>query len=166
MEEFDREPCFGEAQAAPALICLAPISHIPLPSVRRLSSSFTQPSRPVSSARKPAWMSLQGRLVNAEEASSVVTIKGNLSREQAIAWELFSPIQRFLIVAVIGVAVGESKKNRQIWHLKKSVELRDQVLTTMQQKLDNLCKQLTNIKDHPSAGTKMPSTNNVELSIA
>jgi hypothetical protein len=47
-----------------------------------------------------------------------------LSRDEAVAWELFSPVQRFLIVAVIGVAAAESKKNRLIWRLTKSVELR------------------------------------------
>ena len=41
-----------------------------------------------------------------------------------MAWELFSPAQRFLIVAVIGVAVSESKKNGIINQLKESVELR------------------------------------------
>ncbi|XLU99053.1 hypothetical protein S245_013393 [Arachis hypogaea] len=35
-----------------------------------------------------------------------------------------SIVQRFLLVAVIVVAVSESKKNRQIWNLKKSVELK------------------------------------------
>ena len=69
-------------------------------------------------------MSLQGRLVNAEEASSARAIGGGLSREEAVAWGLFSPIERFLIVAVIGVATAESKKNRLLRQLKNSVELR------------------------------------------
>jgi hypothetical protein len=60
--------------------------------------------------------------VDAEEASSAKAI--GLSGEAGVAWELFSPVQRFLIVAVIGVAVSESKKNRIINQLKKSVELR------------------------------------------
>ncbi|CAB4308733.1 unnamed protein product [Prunus armeniaca] len=41
-----------------------------------------------------------------------------------VAWELFSLIQRFLFVAMISVAVAESKKNSRIMKLKKSVELR------------------------------------------
>ncbi|KAJ7947525.1 Inactive rhomboid protein [Quillaja saponaria] len=163
MEVAGRDPGFGKAHTAPSLVTLAPFSHIPLQTLRRLSSSFTQQSRQLSSVRQLAWVSLQGRLVNAEEASSALTIKGNLSPEQAIAWELFSPIQRFLILAVIGVSVADSKKNRQIWNLKKSVELRDQVLSTMQEKLDNLCQQVNNIKDHSSAEVSMPCTNNVEI---
>ncbi|KAH0974414.1 hypothetical protein GBA52_016313 [Prunus armeniaca] len=77
---------------------------------------------------EPAWVSLDGRRINANKASSARAIKGGLNPEQAVAWELFSPIQRFLfvvmIVVVISVAVAESKKNCHITKLKKSVELR------------------------------------------
>ncbi|KAJ6428052.1 hypothetical protein OIU84_023466 [Salix udensis] len=108
--------------------------------------------RPDPSRRLGGWPGcpLRGRLVNAEEASSANAI--GLRREEAVAWELFSPAQRFLIVAVIGVAVSESKKNGIIIQLKESVELRDQVLSSMQQKLDSLCDQLSNINNQ--AGTK------------
>ena len=105
----------------PLLVSLSPFSPCP----RRLSTNFTEPRRPVvSSARRLAWVSLQGRLVNAEEASSARAIGGGLSLQEAVAWELFSPIERFLIVAVIGVATAESKKNLLIYQLKKSVDLR------------------------------------------
>ncbi|CAN6693384.1 unnamed protein product [Malus baccata var. baccata] len=131
-------------------------------SKRRLSSSFNERSRPVPARRKLAWVNLEGRMVNADEASSARAIKGGLSPEQAAAWELFTPFQRFLFVAVISVAAAESKKNRHISQLKKSVELRDQILSSMQQKLDSLCEQMNNIKDH--SGTLVPSTlENVEL---
>ncbi|CAB4278971.1 unnamed protein product [Prunus armeniaca] len=77
---------------------------------------------------EPAWVSLDGWRINANKASSARAIKGGLNPEQAVAWELFSPIQRFLfvvmIVVVISVAVAESKKNCHITKLKKSVELR------------------------------------------
>ncbi|KAF9688680.1 hypothetical protein SADUNF_Sadunf01G0013300 [Salix dunnii] len=141
----------GSAQVRPSssFVTLSPFPSIPSPSSRRLSSHFT-PTRPVTSARRLAWVSLRGRLENAEEASSANAI--GLRREEAVAWELFSPAQRFLIVAVIGVAVSESKKNGIINQLKESVELRDQVLTSMQQKLDSLCDQLSNINSQ--AGTK------------
>ncbi|XP_068337194.1 uncharacterized protein [Pyrus communis] len=131
-------------------------------SKRRLSSSFNERSRPVPARRKLAWVNLEGRMVNADDASSARAIKGGLSPEQAAAWELFTPFQRFLFVAVISVAAAESKKNRHISQLKKSVELRDQILSSMQQKLDSLCEQMNNIKDH--SGTLVPSTlENVEL---
>nr|POF05513.1 hypothetical protein CFP56_18029 [Quercus suber] len=135
-EEQEADNEFGFETSGAALVSLAPFSSTP--STRRLSSNFSQPSRPIVSAKRLAWVSLQGRLVNAEEASSAKTV--GLSRAEAVAWELFTPIQRFLIVAVIGVAVAESKKNRLIWQLTEAVELRDQVLSSMQQKLDNLCK--------------------------
>jgi hypothetical protein len=71
-----------------------------------------------------AWINLQGRLVNADQASSARTIGGGLTDELAFAWNLFPPIHRFLIVAVIGAAAAKSQKNQEILNLKKSVELR------------------------------------------
>ncbi|CAB4281804.1 unnamed protein product [Prunus armeniaca] len=147
--------CFGSARVSLTPI-LAPSS------TRRLSSSFNETSRPVPARRKLAWVSLDGRLVNADEASSARAIKGGLNPEQAVAWELFSPIQRFLFVAVISVAAAESKKNRHITQLTKSVELRDQLLSSMQQKLDSLCEQMNNIKDH-SATVDHSTLENAEL---
>lgn len=91
---------------------------------RHLSASFVERSRPVSSEKPTAWLSLQGRLLNADEASSARTIGGGLSAEQALAWNLFPPIHRFLVVAVIGAAVARSRKDLRICQLKKSVELR------------------------------------------
>ncbi|XP_015875922.3 uncharacterized protein LOC107412625 isoform X2 [Ziziphus jujuba] len=155
MEEADDDFGFG-FEAAPCIVSLAPFTPIPLHSTRRLSSNFTEPRRPVPAARQLAWLSLEGRLVNADEASSARAIKGGLDPDVAVAWELFSPIERFLIVAVIGVAVAESKKNGQICQLKKSVELRDQVLSTMQQKLDCLCERLNSVKDQSGANADLP----------
>lgn len=62
--------------------------------------------------------------MGAEEASSARAIGGGLSPDEAVAWELFSPIHRILVVAVVAVAAANSKKNRQIFQLRKSVELR------------------------------------------
>ncbi|KAK7261565.1 hypothetical protein RIF29_27879 [Crotalaria pallida] len=140
----------------PSLISLPPFSPSLLHRRRRLSATFLDHHnrRPLSSEKPPlAWISLQGRVVNAELASSAKSI--GLKGDVAVAWDLFPSVVRFLIVAVIGVAVAESKKNLRICQLMKSVELRDQVLSSMQQKLDNLCEQLNSTtKEHSPAATK------------
>lgn len=134
-------------QLPPNLVSLSPFTPSVSPSPRRLSSCYSQPSQPIKAKRQLAWVSLQGRLIGAEEASSARKIGGGLNPKEAVAWELFSPIHRILIVAV--VAAANSKKNRQICRLKRSVELRDQVLLGMQQKLDTLCEQGNYFKDQP-----------------
>ncbi|XP_030443738.2 uncharacterized protein LOC115666089 [Syzygium oleosum] len=162
MEEADSDPDLGfgsgsgSGSVPPALVSLAPFTPGPSPAARRLSSQFAEPGRPVPAARRLAYVSLQGRLVNAEEATSARAIGGGgfLGREEAAAWELFSPVQRVLLVAVIGVAVAESRKNRLISQLRSSVELRDQILSSMQQKLDNLCQQVHNVKDREGNGAE------------
>lgn len=115
---------FGFGSIPPALVSLAPFTPAPSPAARRLSSQFAEPSRPVPSGRRLAYVSLQGRLVNAEEATSARAIGGGLGQEEVAAWELFSPIQRVLLVAVVAAAVAESRKNRLILQLRNSVELR------------------------------------------
>ncbi|KAL6529671.1 hypothetical protein OROGR_015294 [Orobanche gracilis] len=75
--------------------------------------------------------------------------------KEAVAWELFTPIQRVLTVAVVAAAAADnSKKIKQISRLQNSVELRDQVLLGMQQKLDNLHEQVNYFKDQPEVRTQ------------
>ncbi|KAL3850094.1 hypothetical protein ACJIZ3_011976 [Penstemon smallii] len=150
--DFEDEESVFSSILPPSLVSLTPFSNSSVsPSPRRLSSCFTQPNKPVRAKRQLAWVSLQGRLVGAEEASSAKTIdrNGALSPKEAAAWELFTPIQRVLTVAVASAAATNSNKNKQILKLQKSVELRDQVLSSMQQKLDNLCEQVNYFKDQP-----------------
>lgn len=151
MDTGDPEP-----DPPPFLVSLSPFSS---PSARRLSSCFTEPScRPIRPARQLAWVSLQGRLIGAEEASSSNTLAREnglfLDPKEALAWELFSPIHRILIVAVIAVAAANSKRDKEILQLKKAVDLRDQVLSSMEEKLDNLCEQVSYFKDQPEAVTE------------
>ncbi|GKA42168.1 hypothetical protein Tco_0734828 [Tanacetum coccineum] len=131
---------------APPFLSLTPY---PYPSSRRLSSNFTPPTIPVPAVRQLAWVSLHGRIVGAEEATSAKRIGGGLGSKEAVAWDMFSPMHRVLVVAVIAVAAANAKKNKLIVQLKKSVEIRDQVLSEMQEKLDNLCEQVNYFKDKP-----------------
>lgn len=127
MEETGLDP--GSYPIPPASVHLAPFSLVPPPSARLLSSHFTRRAQqPVQSSRRLAYIPLQGLLVNSDEASSARSIGGGLSREETLAWELFTPYQRFLIVAVIGAAAAESKKNGVIRQLQKSVDLRVRLL--------------------------------------
>ncbi|KAL0418530.1 UNVERIFIED_CONTAM: hypothetical protein Sradi_1266500 [Sesamum radiatum] len=150
-ESEDQESAF----LPPALVSLTPFTPSVSPSPRRLSSCFTHPSEPVRAKRQLAWVSLQGRLVGAEEATSAKTIDrhGRFNAKEAAAWELFTPIQRVLVVAIVAAAAINSRKNKQIFKLRKSVELRDQVLHRMQQKLDNLCQHMNYFKDQPDVAT-------------
>ncbi|GER38327.1 hypothetical protein STAS_14847 [Striga asiatica] len=152
MDFDDDEHGFGSGYGfPPSMVSLTPFSHSASPATRRLSSCFTPPNEPVRAKRQLAWVSLQGRLVGADEASSAKTIDpgGLLGAKEAAAWELFTPMQRVLTVAVAAAAAGNSEKNKQISKLQRSVELRDQVLINMQQKLDNLCEQVNYSKDLP-----------------
>lgn len=153
MESGDPDFDWSSISHPPPFVSLSPFPATVSPSPRRLSSCFTEPSRPIRTARKLAWISLQGRIIGAEEATSAKTMASEngllLGPKEAVAWELFSPIHRILIVAVVAVAAANSRRNKQIVQLKKAVELRDHVLLCMQEKLDNLCEQVNYFKDQP-----------------
>ncbi|PIN18955.1 hypothetical protein CDL12_08358 [Handroanthus impetiginosus] len=153
MEESDDQGSVFGSAFPPARVSLTPFTPSVSPSPRRLSSCLTQPSKPVRAKRQLAWVSLQGRLVGAKEATAAKTIDRNglFSAKEAAAWELFTPIQRVLVVAIVAAAAFNSKKNKQIVKLQKSVELRDHVLLSMQQKLDNLCQKVNSFKDQPES---------------
>ncbi|KAL2940850.1 SUMO-specific isopeptidase USPL1 [Bienertia sinuspersici] len=166
MEAADSdEPAFKPAH----LVTLSPIPSSTL-NRRRLSSQFSKPRSPIragvkkKSASSLAWISLQGRLVGAEEATRARAVGGLFSREEAVAWELFSPIHRVLIVAVVAVAAAKCEKNQQIFQLRKCVQLRDEILMNMQQKLDDLCQQMNYIKDQPQAVADLPAPKIIDSS--
>lgn len=78
------------------------------------------------STGKFAYISLDGRLINAELATSVTSIGGRLGDEEAQAWEDFAPMQRVLIVAVSAAAAAAAKhrNGKEIDLLLKTVENR------------------------------------------
>lgn len=95
----------------------------PSPYSRRrcaLASRFREPTAP----RRHAWVSLQGRLVDAEEASSAATPAPGLPPDEAVAWELFSPLHRVLLVATVAAASSRSHAARRIEQLQRSIDLR------------------------------------------
>ncbi|XP_072985403.1 uncharacterized protein [Typha latifolia] len=134
--------------APPSRVSLSRFLSSVSPSPRRLSSRFSKPSRPASPARrKLAWVSLQGRLVGAEEATSARAVGPLLGQEDAVAWELLSPLHRVLVVAAVAAATSRSKSSKKILQLQRSIDLRDQILLGMQQKLDDLCEEMNFLQD-------------------
>jgi len=74
-----------------------------------------------------AYISLDGRLINAELATSVASIGGKLGDEEARAWEDFAPMQRVLIVAVAAAAAAAAKQ--------RNVKEIDRLLTTVENRV-------------------------------
>ncbi|CAM0951991.1 unnamed protein product [Alopecurus aequalis] len=107
-----------------------------------LSSRFREPASP----RRHAWVSLQGRLVGAEEATSAEVAAPGLPKDEAMAWELFSPLHRVLLVATVAAASSRSHAARRIEQLQRSIHFRDEVLQSMQQKLDDLFGEMNSLQ--------------------
>uniref|UniRef100_A0A0D9XF29 Uncharacterized protein n=1 Tax=Leersia perrieri TaxID=77586 RepID=A0A0D9XF29_9ORYZ len=107
-----------------------------------LTSWFREPASP----RRHAWVSLQGRLVDAEEATSAATAAPGLSPDEAVAWEFFSPLHRVLLVATVAAASSRSHSARRIEQLQRSIHIRDEVLQSMQQKLDDLFDEMNSLQ--------------------
>ncbi|KAJ6387837.1 hypothetical protein OIU77_026410 [Salix suchowensis] len=95
---------------------LVSLSPFSAPTSPLLSSQF-KPSQAVPLPRRLPWVDLQEQLVNEWEAGSDIAIGIGLNRDENADTELFSQIQRFL----------------------------DEVLSSMDQKLDNLCDQINTI---------------------
>lgn len=72
---------------------------------------------------KFAYISLDGRLINSELATSATSIGGGLGEKEAQAWEDFEPMHRVLIVAVsaAAAAAAKHKNSREINRLNKTV---------------------------------------------
>ncbi|XP_015696612.2 uncharacterized protein LOC102705103 [Oryza brachyantha] len=107
-----------------------------------LASRFREPASP----RRHAWVSLQGRLVGAEEATSAASAAPGLHPDEAVAWEFFSPLHRVLLVATVAAASSRSHAARRIEQLQRSIHIRDEVLQSMQQKLDDLFDEMNSLQ--------------------
>ncbi|KAG0586245.1 hypothetical protein KC19_2G075100 [Ceratodon purpureus] len=86
---------------------------------------------------KFAYISLDGRLINAELATSATKIGGSLGAEEAKAWEDFAPMYRVLIVALSAAASAAAKDNNslEIQRLLKIVTEQEKELVLMRQQL-------------------------------
>jgi hypothetical protein len=116
---------FGEATPPPDLppsrVSVSSPSPSPYPRRRcALASRFQEPAAP----RRHAWVSLQGRLIGAEEASCAASAAPGLLPDEAVAWELFSPLHRVLLVATVAAASSRSHAARRIEQLQRSIHLR------------------------------------------
>lgn len=121
-DELELELDSSSFFTTPSCVTLTPLA---TPSRARRGSLSVRPSPALPPARKKlAWISLQGRLVGAEEATSARAVGGGLTLEEAAAWELFSPMQRVLAVAIVAAAAKESRNGRVISKLQRSVEIR------------------------------------------
>lgn len=93
--------------------------HIALPTSSPLSPFGRQRVVPEmltsdDSTGKFAYISLDGRLINAELATSAMNIGGGLGVEEAQAWEDFAPMYRVLIVALSAAASSAAKDKNSI----------------------------------------------------
>lgn len=93
------------------------------------------------------WFSIDGRLLNAESATSRDRIGGHLSCEEALAWEGFSPLQRVLIVAIAAAAAANSKREVEIKPAERPFDNRDQALNFVRCKLNNLWERISSLHD-------------------
>ncbi|KAG0475560.1 hypothetical protein HPP92_015246 [Vanilla planifolia] len=138
-----------------ASACLHRFHLPPSPSPLRLSSRPIAPVPP----RAP-WFSIQGLLVDAGEFTSAQAVGRGLGPVEAVAWELFTPLHRVLLVALVAVASAEATRSQRISELQRSIDLRDEVLRNMQIKLDEQCEQMSFVKDQPpTSGFKFSSVN-------
>ncbi|ERN03580.1 uncharacterized protein LOC18431724 isoform X1 [Amborella trichopoda] len=148
----------------PSVVSLAPLS-LSKTRERRLSLR-AQRGKPTFSLYRDdgaalAWINLEGRLVGCPANDLSSDIVGLVkSSEEAVSWELFTPIQRVLIVAVVAAASAKCNNNnhqlRRIAHLERSIQDRDEVLHNMQQKLDELCGRMGFMQDQPENFAEPP----------
>ena len=100
---LDRKIVTWKHIAAPTSLPLSPFDR-----QRNISEKLTADD----TTGKFAYISLDGRLINAELVNSASKIGGGLGMEEARAWEDFAPIYRILIVALSAAAsVAAKEKN-------------------------------------------------------
>lgn len=71
---------------------------------------------------KFAYISLDGRLINAELATSATKIGGGLGVEEAKAWEDFAPMYRVLIVA-LSAAASSAAKDKNSFEIQRLLKI-------------------------------------------
>lgn len=101
----------------------------------RLGNGIPEKLTADDSTGKFAYISLDGRLINAELATSATSIGGGLGDEEAQAWEDFAPMQRVLIVAVSAAAAAAAKHRN-----RKEIDL---LVKTVDDRVQRICHLLT-----------------------
>lgn len=113
MEEPGSDP--GSYPIPPASVHLSPFSSLAPPPSARLHFARRR-TQPLQSS--PRYTSLKSLLDDPTSSAR------SIGRDEALAWELFTLHQRVMLVAVIGAAAAESKKNGVIRQLRKSIDLK------------------------------------------
>ncbi|KAL3681120.1 hypothetical protein R1sor_024076 [Riccia sorocarpa] len=100
--------------------------------------------KPPSGFQDVAWLSLDGRLMNADTATSLNRIGGPLGGLEACVWEGLNPLQRVLIVAVAAAAAAaaKAKSTREAARLQSAINEREVALLHMRQELKNLSSEV------------------------
>ncbi|KAL8122197.1 uncharacterized protein LOC141659431 [Apium graveolens] len=119
----------GSASPAPASFS---ITSTFCPTPRRLSTNFIPSTEPVRAMKQLG--SVSTRLEKCSSAKH---------KNAGVEWELLGPI------VLVHAAAAHVEKNKLVSELQESVQLRDLVLTAMQEELDNLCEQVNYFKDQP-----------------
>ncbi|KAG6541757.1 hypothetical protein Mapa_016769 [Marchantia paleacea] len=91
-----------------------------------------------------AWLSLDGRLMNADTATSLGRMGGHLVEPEAFVWEGLNPLQRVLIVAVAAAAAAAAKEksSHEVARLRKVINERENALMHMRQELSSLSSKV------------------------
>lgn len=73
-----------------------------------------------------AWINLDGRLVNAETATSLTKVGAQMGEQESCVWAGLCPLQRVLVVAVAAAAASAAKESnaKELRRLRRVIHKR------------------------------------------